>query len=131
MNAPFPDFGSARAGSTGSANVTSMRWAALGEAGRVVAMLAGLEAERPDRNIRDFPERIGHVENWRRDLIDNGCADLAAVMEPGIATLLAVNARGGDCRPAALALWREFVTARAGMLALLPPASGRDPQRGA
>jgi hypothetical protein len=44
-------------------------------------------------------------------------------MEPGLAALLAVNARGADPRPAAEALWREFLAARAAVLALLPPAA--------
>ncbi len=38
-----------------------------------------------------------------------------------IAALLAVNARGADPRPAAQALWREFVAARAAIVSLLPP----------
>lgn len=131
MNAPSPNFGSSQSRSTANASSTSMRWAALGEAGQVVAMLAGLEAERPAREIRNFPALIRDAEKWRRDLVDNGCADLAAVMEPGITALLAVNARGADCKPAALALWREFVTARSALLALLPPVGNLGPRRSA
>jgi len=108
-----------------------MRWAALGEAGQVVAMLAGLEAERPSKEVRNFPALIRDAEKWRRELVDNGCADLAAVMEPGIAALLAVNARGADCKPAALALWREFVEARSALLKLLPPTGEMGPRRSA
>ncbi len=108
-----------------------MRWAALVEAGQVVAMLAGLEPERPSKEVRNFPALIRDAEKWRRDLVDNSCADLAAVMEPGIAALLAVNARGADCKPAALALWREFVAARTAMLQLLPPAGELGPRRSA
>lgn len=108
-----------------------MRWAALAEAGQVVAMLAGLEVERPTRELRNFPALIREAEKWRRDLVDNGCADLAAVMEPGITALLAVNARGADCKPAALALWGEFVTARSALLALLPPVGELGPRRSA
>lgn len=108
-----------------------MRWAALGEAGQVVAMLAGLEPEQPSKDIRNFPALIRDAEKWRRDLADAGCAELAAVMEPGISALLAINARGADCKPAALALWREFITARAAMLELLPPAGNLGPRRSA
>ena len=137
MNAPSPNFGSSAsfrsAGprQTVNASSTSMRWAALGEAGQVVAMLAGLEPERPSKEVRNFPALIRDAEKWRRDLVDNGCADLAAVMEPGITALLAINARGADCKPAALALWREFVTARSAMLALLPPTGEMGPRRSA
>ncbi|MXO94572.1 hypothetical protein GRI62_13290 [Erythrobacter arachoides] len=108
-----------------------MRWAALGEAGKVVAMLAGIEPEREDKGVRNFPAQIRDAEPWRRELADNGCIDLAAVMEPGIAALLAINARGADCKPAALALWREFSAARTAMLGLLPPSGGMGPRRSA
>jgi len=131
MNAPSPNFGSSQPRSTVNASSTSMRWAALGEAGQVVAMLAGLEAERPSKEVRNFPALIRDAEKWRRELVDNGCADLAAVMEPGIAALLAVNARGADCKPAALALWREFVEARSALLKLLPPTGEMGPRRSA
>ena len=122
-------FGSAR--TTAGASATSMRWAALGEAGKVVALLAGVEPERSDTLVRNFPALIRDAAPWRRQLADSGCVDLAAVMEPGIAALLAINARGADCRPAARALWREFSAARAAMLALLPPSGGMGPRRSA
>jgi len=131
MNAPSVNFANSHFRSTVDASSTSMRWAALGEAGQVVAMLAGLEPERPSKEIRDFPALIRNTEKWRRDLVENGCADLAAVMEPGITALLAVNARGANCRPAALALWREFAAARSALLALLPSTGEQGPRRGA
>ncbi|GGD62424.1 hypothetical protein [Aurantiacibacter arachoides] len=129
MNAPHHRFGIGRPVTNASA--TSMRWAALGEAGKVVAMLAGIEPEREDKGVRNFPAQIRDAEPWRRELADNGCIDLAAVMEPGIAALLAINARGADCKPAALALWREFSAARTAMLGLLPPSGGMGPRRSA
>ena len=117
----------ARAPASGS----SLRWAALCEAGLVVAMLAGIEAEPPDRAVRNLPAQLRDAEGWRRDLADGAIADLAAVMEPGLAALLAINARGSDCRAAAQALWREFTTARAAIIALLPPAGALGPMRSA
>ena len=62
---------------------------------------------------------------------DRAIEDMTAVMEPGIAALLGVNARGADPRPAALALWREFTEARAGVMALLPPSGALGPRRSA
>jgi hypothetical protein len=100
---------------------TGLRWAALAEAASVVATLAGLEPERTATQASDFPELIRDAEPWRRERAEHGVADLAAIMEPGIAALLAVNARGADPRPAATALWREYLAARAAILALLPP----------
>lgn len=122
MNAMPPSFTAAgRAGfAQGPASATSLRWAALADAANVVAALAGVEPERPGPEIRNFPALIRDAEAWRREQAENGVADLAAVMEPGIAALLAVNARGADPKPAAMALWREFTAARAAVLALLP-----------
>ncbi|WAT17118.1 hypothetical protein OZN62_09235 [Aurantiacibacter sp. MUD11] len=131
MNASTPNFGSASARQTLGASTMSMRWAALAEAGQVVAMLAGLEPEQPSKEFRNFPALMRDAEKWRRDLVDTGCAELAAVMEPGIAALLAVNARGADCKPAALALWREYTAARQAMLELLPPSGEHGPRRSA
>ena len=53
------------------------------------------------------------------------------MMEPGIAALLGINARGADPRPAALALWREFTAARGAVLSLLPPSGAMGPRRSA
>lgn len=131
MNAVPPRFAPAQGRATVNASTTSMRWAALAEAGNVVAMLAGIEPEQPNKDIRNFPALMRDAEPWRRELAEHGCADLAAVMEPGIAALLAVNARGADCKPAALALWREFISARASMLELLPPSGVLGPRRSA
>ena len=114
-----------------AASTTSMRWAALADAANLVAVLAGLEPERTTPEVRNFPALIRDTETWRRERAENGVADLAAIMEPGIAALLAVNARGADCKPAALALWREFVAARAAILALLPPSGALGPRRSA
>ncbi len=114
-----------------NASALSMRWAALSEAGKVVCMLAGFEEERSDKRARNFPALIRDAEPWRRDLASTGCADLAAVMEPGIAALLAINARGADCTAAASALWEEYTTARASILGLLPPSGDMGPRRSA
>lgn len=101
-------------------NATGLRWAALSDAGAVVAALAGVEPETPDLRLRNFPLLIREAPLWQRELAQNAVEDLAAVMEPGLAALLAINARGADPRPAARALWAEFRAARQAVLALLP-----------
>lgn len=132
MNAVTPKFGP-RAPRTAppAGNTAGKRWAALAEAGKVVAMLAGVDSEEQDREVRSFPVLIRDADPWRRTLAENGCADLTAIMEPGISALLAIHARGADCRPAAHALWQEFTAARRAMLALLPPSGGMGPKRSA
>lgn len=106
-----------------------MRWSALGEAANLVATLAGLEPEPAAAQGSDFDGLMRNAEAWRREQAENGVADLAAIMEPGLAALLAVNARGIDPRPAATALWREFATARDALIALLAPTGTPKPRR--
>jgi hypothetical protein len=114
-----------------AASASSRRWAALHDAANVVAVLAGLEPERATPEIRNFPALMREAAPWRRELADRGIEDMAAVMEPAIAALLGVNARGADPRPAALTLWREYSQARAAVLALLPPSGALGPRRSA
>lgn len=125
MNAIPPSFRSDPDGES----VSRLRWAAVAEAADIVAALAGVEPEVTTAEMREFPARLERAEAWRRERAENGIADLAAVLEPGIAALLAVNARGADPKPAATALWREFVAARTAVLALLPSSLLPDQRR--
>ncbi len=118
-------------GQAAGASAASLKWAALQDAANVVAMLAGLEPERTTADIRNFPALIRDSAKWRREFADRAIDDMAAMMEPGIAALLGVNARGADPRPAALSLWREFTAARAAVLSLLPPSGALGPRRSA
>lgn len=118
-----PEFGQA------SASAMSMKWSALHDAANVVAMLAGIAAEPMGVQIRNFPAVMRDAGGWRRDLAEQGIDDLSAIMEPGLAALLAVNARGVNPASAALALWQEFHAARAGLLALTPPTESAQPRR--
>jgi hypothetical protein len=108
--------------SFGQASVSAMsiKWAALHDAASVVATLGGLAAEPMTADLRNFPATIRDAGGWRRTLAEQGIDDLAAVMEPGLAALLAVTARGADPAPAARSLYEEFVTARAALLGLAP-----------
>jgi hypothetical protein len=106
-----------------SASAMSMKWSALHDAAGVVAMLAGLAAETMRPELRNFPAVMRDAGGWRRELAEQGIEDLSAFMEPGLAALLAVNARGANAAPAALALWQEFLVARNGLMTLIPPVS--------
>lgn len=120
MNAHSPGFAAAHRLAADPSS-TSLRWSAVHEAARVAALLAGEPPEIMARSIRNFPALIRDTEPWRQELADKGIADLAAIMEPGLAALLAVGASGNDGRAAAAALWHEFCAARATVLDLLPP----------
>ena len=118
-----PEFGQA------SASAMSMKWSALHDAAGVVAMLAGVAAEPMRADVRNFPAVMRDAGGWRRDMAEQGIEDLAAIMEPGMAALLAVHARGISPASAALALWQEFHAARAALLALTPPPEDMAPRR--
>jgi hypothetical protein len=105
---------------TGTPGSAGERWAALAEAGGLVAALAGIASEPSTEEAHGFRLRLTQAEPWRREHAERGVADLAAIMEPGIAALLAVRARGADPRAAARALWHEFAAARGAILSLLP-----------
>lgn len=107
MNAIPPSFAAADA-----------RWAALAEAAAVVAALAGIES-KPEPLDTPLSELLRASEGWRRVIAENGIADMSAMMEPGIAALLAVNAHGADPRPAAGVLWQEYCAARDAVMAVL------------
>jgi hypothetical protein len=126
MNAVPPNFPPASSLAQGA---VCMKWAALQEAGAVVCALAGEEPEKSSAEVRNFPAMIRDAEGWRRAFAEKGVEDLAALMEPGISALLAVNARGVDATHAARALWREFLAARAALLAVVPPSGSMGPLR--
>ncbi|MCC6927241.1 MAG: hypothetical protein IT549_15595 [Novosphingobium sp.] len=118
-----PEFGQA------SASAMSMKWSALHDAVSVVGMLAGMAAEAMRPEVRNFPAVMRDVGGWRRDAAERGIDDLSAIMEPGLAALMAVNARGANPAVPALALWQEFHAARSALLALVPPPGSPAPRR--
>ncbi|WP_448995000.1 hypothetical protein [Novosphingobium sp.] len=119
-SSPPPQAGRAEFGHA-AGNAMSMKWSALHDAAAVVCTLAGLQQEMRKPEIRNFPAIMRDTGGWRYDLAKQGVDDLAAIMEPGLAALLAVSARGQSPGPAATALWHEFLTSRAALLALVPP----------
>lgn len=109
----------------------SVQWAALQDVGAAVGSLAGLAAEKPSPQLRNFPALIKDAGGWRYEVAERGIADLSAIMQPGVKALLAVHARGQDPTAAALTLWREFHAARAALLALVPQSGSMGPRRSA
>ena len=97
----------------------AMRWSALNDAAHVVATLAGLAPEPDESAASEFPAHLADAAGWRKTFAERGIEDLTAVMEPGIAALLAAHARGVIPHSAALALWHEFVRTRSALIALV------------
>lgn len=132
-HSPFTGSGAAGAGTSlassgrasfgqASASSMGMKWSALHDAAGIVATLAGMAAEPMTAELRNFPAVIRDAGGWQREAAEQGVEDVSAIMETGIAALLAVHARGIDARTAALSLWHEFTAARAGLIALAPQA---------
>ena len=116
------------AGLPGAADPVAAKWTALHDAAFVVATLAGVEQPMfapelrafPDA-LRAFPDALRAAPHWRHDLAEQGVDDLVAVMEPGLAALIAVHGSGADATAPARALWQEFTASRDMLLALVLP----------
>ena len=98
----------------------SLKWTALHEGAAVVSNLAEMPPEFRKPEERNFPIIMRDTGGWRYAFAQQGVGDLAAMMEPGIAALLAAHGQGGPTLAAAQALWQEFKSARAALLALVP-----------
>lgn len=109
----------------------SRQWNAVQDAAAAVAMMAGLAPEKPTPKMRNFAALIRDVDGWRYELAKNQVADMAAMMQPGLAALLATNARGQNATAAALTLWSEYHAAREAVLGLLPEPGALGPKRSA
>ena len=81
------------------------------------------------QEVRAFPVTLRDAPAAARELAENGVADIAAVMEPGLSALIAAHARGASPHAAAAALWEEFLSTRDALMALaasrIPPAKLR------
>jgi hypothetical protein len=104
-----------------AASPMAIKWTAVHEAAAAVAELAGIAPEYRTPDVRNFPAIMRDTGGWRLRLAQQGVDDLAAILEPGLAALLALHGSGAPAGAAAQALWQEFQLARAGLLALIPP----------
>jgi hypothetical protein len=99
----------------------AIKWTAVHEAAAAVAEIAGHPPEYRAPDVRNFPAIMRDTGGWRLRLAQQGVDDLAAILEPGLAALVALHGSGAPAGAAAQALWQEFQNARAGLLALIPP----------
>ena len=102
------------------ASQLARQWAVVQDAGAAVASIAGIAPENPGPRVRTFFAQLQAVGGARLRLAENHVADMAAILQPGLAALLAVGTRGQDISAPALALWQEYHEAREAMLALVP-----------
>ena len=109
------------AGALDFADVTGLKWTALHDAAAVVAALAGIPQQPLAVGLRDFAGAVANAPQFRRELAQQGVEDLTAIMQPGLAALIAVRSRGGDATVPAGALWQEFTASRDALLAMVRP----------
>lgn len=96
------------------------RWESLhGQA----AQLAALGRIAPEAPQAGFAALFAAAGDRQRQLAAQGLEDIAAMLQPGLAALATLTARGQDTAAPALALWREFHAARASVLAVLQVAA--------
>lgn len=105
-------------GAAPSVDAIAARWKALHDQATAVGQMAQLSPERFEGALADFPGRICGASSWKLALALQGIEDIDAMMQPGLAALSTVTARGGSAHVPALALWREFYNARTGVMAL-------------
>lgn len=96
------------------------KWRALSDAATAVAAAANLRCVAMGSAAQGFPAAINALGGWQLAQVEQGLDDLVAIMEPGVAALLALHQRGADCTAPAEALIGEFNRARETLLNLLP-----------
>ena len=94
------------------------QWRALHEQAARVARIAQLSPEPFAGALLGFPAAIGGAHKWQRELARQGLEDIDAMMRPGLAALETMRRRGQAAHAPALALWREFYTARGAVMEL-------------
>jgi hypothetical protein len=96
------------------------QWDKLHERAAALARLARLAPEPPQP--RDaFAALVDTASDWQLAHAGQGIADVAALLDSGLAALATLSARGQDAAVPALALWREFHAARGAVLHGLRP----------
>ena len=101
-----------------SLEVLEGQWQALHAAAEAGVALTGAGPETPTAQLRQFPAAVSALAGGRRRLVEEGLADPGAIMDPGLAAQLSVHERGGAAVAPAQALWQEFVSARALLMAV-------------
>ena len=109
----------------------AQRWAAIGDAAQAVRIMAQAPERAPCAKDRQFGILIRDIEDARKQILSHGVDDLTAIMQPGLAALLATIARGQDATIAAGILWEEYMRTRDALLALLPDPGQLGPRRAA
>lgn len=99
------------------------KWFALHEAAAIVNAMAGLKLPSRQSEVQDFPAAIRAAGGWRYQWVKQDLDDLSAMLQAGLAALLALQARGIKAAALAAVLWQEFIAGRDALISLLPSPS--------
>ena len=94
------------------------KWKDLHARAARIAKMAELSPEPFEGAVADFPADVSQAPDWQRELAWQGIDDIEAMMRPGLAALEILRERGTAAHAPALALWREFYTARGAVMSL-------------
>lgn len=123
MSAPIPDQALAMrivaCGESRSVEALVRRWEELHAQAADLAQLAGIQSEVGDHVGRVLEQGYDDMSDSRRELVWQAIQDIDAVMQPGLTALRTLTARDRDATAPALALWREFFSARNAVLGLV------------
>ena len=128
---PISERGTSGARPPNQATVTGAGWSAIEDAAATVAMIAGIPREQSDPRTRQLASAMRDAPAWQQAMAMDRIDDISAMLRPGLAALLAVNARGQSPVAPAQTLWQEYVAARDALLALIPERGGMGPRRSA
>ncbi len=93
-----------------------MAWDALVGLGNQVGALAGLTEETYQGELKEFGEALHHIRPDHRQFCHQGLDDIRIMLSTGLSALHTIEARGQDVTAPALALWREYFSARLALM---------------
>ena len=105
--------------STPGVEALTRKWAALHDSAANVAAIADLATKHDHTQANELISKLAQASDWQCRLAADAIDDIDAMMQPGLTALRTLTGRGQDAVAPALALWREFYSAREAVLAML------------
>jgi hypothetical protein len=93
-----------------------LAWDALVAMGNQVGALAGLAEEPHQGELAEFGEALHDICHDHGQFCRQGLDDIRVMLSTGLTALHTIEARGQDVTAPALALWREYFSARLGLM---------------
>ncbi len=95
------------------------RWDDLHARAGELAELAAISHKPFNSDLPRFAEDLATASDRQRRLAGQAIEDIGAIMKPGLTALRTIAVRDQDTTAPAIALWREFQSARESVLAIV------------